>query len=135
MAKQKSVGVLLYRYNPELEVFIVHPSGKGNVNAAWSIHKGKMEKNETEEQTALRELFEETGIFGLTDLVSLDDIVYSSKSKKVVKCFCAKCPSDIKINCNWEIDKAEFFTPLKAKTLLHKDQAIFIDRLIRHLDS
>ncbi|MBI4182333.1 MAG: NUDIX domain-containing protein [Candidatus Aenigmarchaeota archaeon] len=55
MAIEKSAGVLLYRM--PLQFLLLHyPAGH------WDFPKGKLEKGETEQQAALREVREETGI-------------------------------------------------------------------------
>jgi predicted NUDIX family NTP pyrophosphohydrolase len=57
-----SAGILLYRRNPQLEVFLVHPGGpfwaKKDV---WSIPKGEYEPEEEPLAAARREFLEETG--------------------------------------------------------------------------
>lgn len=55
---RKSCGVLVYRdVDSVREYLLVLQSG-----GSWSIPKGHMEPGETETETALRELFEETGL-------------------------------------------------------------------------
>jgi predicted NUDIX family NTP pyrophosphohydrolase len=59
----ESAGTLLYRRNDgQLEVLIVHPSGRYNRGAPWSIPKGKTEPGEDPETAARRETQEETGV-------------------------------------------------------------------------
>jgi bis(5'-nucleosidyl)-tetraphosphatase len=55
---EKSCGVLLFRESNGERLFLLlhYPNGH------WDFPKGHVEKDETEEQTALRELEEETGI-------------------------------------------------------------------------
>lgn len=56
---EKSCGVILYRNClKEIEFLLV----KSKENGHWGFPKGHMEKYETEEQTAIREVFEETGL-------------------------------------------------------------------------
>lgn len=56
---RKSCGVLPFRRrNGEIEILICHEV----YSKRWSLPKGHMEAFETEEQTALREFFEETGL-------------------------------------------------------------------------
>ena len=56
---RKSCGVLPYRKsNGKREYLIVYEQ----FSQCWSLPKGHMEAGETETQTALRELFEETGL-------------------------------------------------------------------------
>jgi len=56
---QKSCGVIPYRLRDGQQEFLVVFE---QFSKAWSLPKGHMEPSETEEQTALRELQEETGL-------------------------------------------------------------------------
>lgn len=55
---QKSCGVIPYRRNGTKKEYLILLQ----TNNCWSFPKGHMEAGETEEQTALRELLEETGL-------------------------------------------------------------------------
>ena len=55
---RKSCGVIPYRWHGEKKEYLVLLQ----TNHCWSFPKGHMEKGETEQQTALRELYEETGL-------------------------------------------------------------------------
>ena len=60
MKREKSCGALVYRVTPNGQkelLFIKHRHG-----THWSFPKGHMEEGETEVQTALREVKEETGL-------------------------------------------------------------------------
>jgi len=59
MAQEKSCGTLVFRKekNGTVKFLILHYN-----EGHWEFPKGHVEKNEKEEQTALRELKEETGI-------------------------------------------------------------------------
>ena len=70
MLEEKSAGVVIFRMddddnknNEKKFLLLKYPSGH------WDFVKGKMEKNETEHQTATRETAEETAI---TDLQFVD---------------------------------------------------------------
>lgn len=75
MRKEKACGAVVYRWNmDELEVLVIYQK-KG----FWAIPKGHVEGEETEIETAYREIFEETGV-----KVKIDDgfryvITYSPK--------------------------------------------------------
>lgn len=60
MIREKSVGVIVFRYNPrDREIQYLTLYHRGNY---WNFPKGKVEPGESEAQTAKRELMEETGI-------------------------------------------------------------------------
>ncbi len=130
--KEKSSGILLFKRSP-LQVFIAKPSG--NPVSGWSVPKGKIEKGETLEEAARREFFEEIGIKFEEKLDFLGEVVYSSKAKKKVSCFFAEVKDLAKPNFNWEVSEAGFYSPEKAKELLHKDQSKFIDMLLERVKS
>ena len=59
MAYEKSCGAIVFRkYHGNTELLLIKHSAGGN----WSFPKGHMELGETEQQTALREVKEETHI-------------------------------------------------------------------------
>ncbi|CAM2921974.1 NUDIX domain-containing protein [Hathewaya histolytica] len=56
---EKSCGAVVYSsINGDLEFLIV----KHRLSTHWGFPKGHVEKDETEEETALREIYEETGL-------------------------------------------------------------------------
>ena len=127
---KQSAGTLLYREGPVgLEVLIVHPSGNYNRKKPWSIPKGEPDAGETDlEATARRETLEETGVVAGA-LVPLGSIQYT-KSKKTIHAFAGPAPDDAAPHCaSWEIDQARFVPIEEARTLLHPDQAVFLERL------
>lgn len=124
---KESAGTLLYRQNAELEVLLVHPSGNYNAKAPWSIPKGLPEDGEALETAARRETQEETGVVP-GQLDSIGSIEYK-KSRKRVHCWIGTAQEAKPICNSWEVDRAEFLSLEKAKTLIHPDQAIFIERL------
>ena len=57
MKQEKSCGALLFRIKEEPQVLMIR-----QVQGHWCFPKGHVEKDETEEETALREIREETGL-------------------------------------------------------------------------
>ena len=101
MIKETSAGIILYRKENTKKLFLLlhYPSGH------WDFVKGKMEKNETTYETAIRETKEETGI---TDIVFVENfeewIEYNFKyqgelvQKKVVFFLAETKTKEIKIS-------------------------------------
>lgn len=56
-----SAGGVIFRESPEIEVAITERSGSAGV---WVLPKGTVEKGESVEETAVREVAEETGLRG-----------------------------------------------------------------------
>ncbi len=130
-----SAGLLLYRRGSNgVEVLLVHASGNLNRRAPWGIPKGIPNPGESLVDAARRETLEEVGIVA-EQLTPLGDVVYQSHSKRV-HCFCSEVPNDVVPRCaSWEIDAAEFMSIDEARKRMHKDQALFIDRLEAVLDA
>ena len=81
MRTEKSCGAVVFRNkNDNIQVLLIRHLTGGH----WAFPKGHVEKGETEEQTALREILEETGL-----AVELDNryrqVVSYSPKKDVVK--------------------------------------------------
>jgi len=58
MPKEKSAGAIIYRMENGVPQYLLLHYGSGH----WEFPKGHIEKGETEEETLMRETFEETGI-------------------------------------------------------------------------
>lgn len=82
---RKSCGVIPYRQNGEDKEFLILLQ----TNSCWSFPKGHMEAGETEAETALRELFEETGLTAVLDTSKAATIEYpiSPMAKKQIVFF------------------------------------------------
>ena len=130
---KQSAGTLLYRGNlDDLQVLLVHPSGAYNRRAPWSIPKGEPGEETDLEETARRETQEETGVKA-GPLVALGHADYR-KSRKRILCFAGPAPQDAAPTCaSWEVDQARFVSLEEARTLLHPDQCVFLDRLVEYL--
>jgi tRNA nucleotidyltransferase (CCA-adding enzyme) len=57
MMREKSCGAIVWRRKKELEFLLVQQKSK-----RWGFPKGHVERNESERETALREVKEETGL-------------------------------------------------------------------------
>ncbi len=134
MIEETSAGVVLFRKEKEKILFLLlhYPSGH------WDFVKGKMEKDESPHETAIRETKEETGV---DDVEFLDDfeewIQYNFQfqgelvNKKVVFFLGETKTKDIKIshehqNFTWvdyttAMEKTTFDN---AKTILSKSYAL-----------
>jgi predicted NUDIX family NTP pyrophosphohydrolase len=131
---KQSAGTLLYRHGPDgLQVLLVHPSGNYNRRAPWSIPKGEPGEDESDlEATARRETLEETGVLA-GSLVSLGHADYR-RSRKRIHCFAGPAPDEGDPQpVSWEVDQARFLSLTEARTRLHPDQCVFLDRLVAHL--
>ncbi|MGV8085851.1 MAG: bis(5'-nucleosyl)-tetraphosphatase [Candidatus Bilamarchaeum sp.] len=82
---EKSCGIVLFSYNHLSERrFLVLRYQEGH----WDFPKGHVEPNESEQETALRELFEETGIKEIDFIGNFRERVEYSfimKGKKITK--------------------------------------------------
>jgi len=82
--KIKSCGIILFIKQNNQTKFLLIRQNVGH----WSFPKGKMEKDETELETALRELREETGITEckiLNDLELVDNYTFKQGDQEHVK--------------------------------------------------
>jgi predicted NUDIX family NTP pyrophosphohydrolase len=136
-----SAGILMYRLNYELEVFLVHPGGPFFAKkdaGCWSIPKGEFEENEQPRDAAIREFKEETGINeNLKDLIDLGQVTQKSGKKVFAWAFKFNFTGTIKSNFVIhpkigtfpEVDKGEYFTVENAKQKINPAQFDFIERL------
>lgn len=118
MEKEKSCGAIVYNQNNEVLV-VKHNAGH------WDFPKGHMEANETEQQTAIREVKEETNI----DIELYDNcrykIHYSPKEnvEKTVVFFLAKNLSNDTHKQDAEIANIGWFKYDEAMEVLTFDEA------------
>lgn len=137
---ETSAGILLYRRQPRLEVFLGHMGGpfwRGKDASAWSIPKGTF-TDEMPLAAALREFAEEVGR-PAPDVEYRDLGTFRYASGKVVHVFAGESdfdPSDIRSNLfeiEWpprsgrrrsfpELDAAGWFPPDEAFDRLVKGQ-------------
>jgi len=139
MIEETSAGIILYRKENSEKLFLLlhYPSGH------WDFVKGKMEKGETIQQTAIRETKEETGITDITFVENFEEwIGYNFKhkgeliQKKVVFFLAETKTKNIKIShehrgytwmdYNASMEKTTFDN---AKTVLTKAQRLLSNTL------
>ena len=81
MKKEKSCGALVFYLKDNREqILLIKHSNSGH----WSFPKGHVEAGETEVETAVREIFEETGVNANIDTRFREVVTYSPK-KDVLK--------------------------------------------------
>lgn len=86
---EKSCGAIVYRkFHGNTEILLIKHVNSGH----WSFPKGHMEEGETEPDTALREIKEETGIDVILDTSFRETVSYYPKkdTQKTVVYFIAK---------------------------------------------
>lgn len=89
MKFEKSCGAIVFRkFHGNTELLLVKHVGGGH----WSFPKGHVETNETEVETAIREIMEETGLDVIIDTSFRKTVTYSPKkdTQKEVVYFIAK---------------------------------------------
>lgn len=89
MLHEKSCGAIVYRkYHGNTEILLIKHVNSGH----WSFPKGHVEEGETEFETAVREIKEETDIDVIIDPSFRETVTYSPKKDtlKVVVYFLAK---------------------------------------------
>lgn len=116
---RKSCGVLPCRkVNGYEEYLIVFES----FSQCWSLPKGHMERGETEVQTALRELYEETGLTAVVDTEKIATIEYplSPVSRKQVVFFRGEVTGEV-ITREGEIERFKWVRAEELKDYLFPD--------------
>lgn len=120
MQYEKSCGAIVYRkHHGNIELLLIKNANGGH----WSFPKGHVEKGETEEQTAVREIMEETGIEVEVDTSFREVITYAPKKDitKDVIYFLAKAITYDYTPQQEEIAKIKWVEINNAHTLLSYD--------------
>lgn len=125
MNYEKSCGAIVYRkYHGNTEILLIKSIKSGH----WSFPKGHMEEGETEEETANREIKEETGLDVLLDTGFRETVTYSPKrnTKKTVVYFVGMATSHELVPQKDEIAEIKWLEIGQAPNVLSYDN----DRLI-----
>lgn len=120
MQYEKSCGAIVYRkFHGNIEILLIKNQNGGH----WSFPKGHVEAGETEEQTALREIKEETGIDVILDTSFRKVNTYAPKKEitKDVVYFLAKATSYDYTPQEEEIARVKWVEINHAGTILSYD--------------
>lgn len=118
MVKEKSCGAVIYRINNNTIEYLIIRHKKGHC----SFPKGHVEKGETEKETAIREIKEETNIDVIVDTGFRMISTYSPKPKvmKDVILFVAEAISNNPIPQEEEVESIGYYEYEEAmNTLIH----------------
>jgi predicted NUDIX family NTP pyrophosphohydrolase len=150
-SSKASAGLLLYRRQPGLQLFLAHPGGpfwRERDAGAWTIPKGVPEPDEELLAAACREFEEETGVTPRGPFIALGAV--RQKAGKLVHAWAWEGDADpATVSSNtmktewprgsgrWftfpEVDRCAWFTPHEAREKINPAQAELIDRLEAHL--
>ncbi len=92
MVHEKSCGAIVYRkHHGNIEILLIKHVNSGH----WSFPKGHVEENETEVETARREIKEETGLDVIIDPTFRETVTYYPRkdAHKIVVYFIARAKS------------------------------------------
>ena len=120
MTMEKSCGALVFRrFHGNTELLLIKHANGGH----WSFPKGHVEPGETEEETALREIKEETGIDVIIDPSFREVISYSPKkdTQKDVIYFIARAQNYDYTPQEEEISQIKWGEINRAHTILTYD--------------
>ena len=116
---EKSCGVLPYRViNGQQEFLLVFET----CSQCWSLPKGHIEAGETDEQAALRELYEETGLTAQLDTTRVASVEYpiSSFARKQVAFYLGEVDGTPRVR-EGEIETYKWVTAEELKEYLFPD--------------
>jgi predicted NUDIX family NTP pyrophosphohydrolase len=137
----------MYRMNPELEVFLIHPGGPYFANkdkGHWGLPKGEYDPAEEPLEAALREFQEETGFTPNPPFLPLGEIRQRNRKLVTAWAFAGNYDSaDLVSNTceiDWpprtgrkltipEVDMGRWFSLGEARDYMRPDQHELLSRL------
>ncbi|HBI85791.1 MAG TPA: DNA mismatch repair protein MutT [Ruminococcus sp.] len=117
MLHEKSCGAIVYRrFHGNIEILLIKHVNSGH----WSFPKGHVEGDETELETARREIKEETGLDVILDQTFRETVSYSPKrdTQKVVVYFLALARNYDYVPQEEEIAEIRWVDIVRANRLL-----------------
>ena len=117
MLHEKSCGAIVYRrFHGNIEILLIKHINSGH----WSFPKGHVEGDETELETARREIKEETGLDVILDQTFRETVSYSPKrdTQKVVVYFLALARNYDYVPQEEEIAEIRWVDILRATRML-----------------
>lgn len=117
MLHEKSCGAIVYRrYHGNIEILLIKHVNSGH----WSFPKGHVEGDETELETARREIREETGLEVILDQTFRETVSYSPKrdTQKTVVYFLALARNAHVVPQEEEIAEIKWVDILRAQNML-----------------
>lgn len=127
-----SCGAVVYRFDPAAQILLIKQSKN---DKSWGIPKGHMEPGESQEQTALREVKEETGISILLKKKLPNVLLKKKHFKKIVVTYLATQTCDAQPNAknkNSEVFEARWFN-IDSLPEIHYYQQPVIEEVLRIL--
>lgn len=128
----RAAGGLVWRLSAtgEPEYLIVHRPKYDD----WTIPKGKADPGESDEQTAKREVREETGLeCELEAEIGASEYLYQAGRRKIVR-FWLMRPSSGELSANAEVDRFLWLTGGEARSqLTRQSDRLVLDSAIDHL--
>ena len=120
MVYEKSCGAIVFRkFHGNVELLLIKHANGGH----WSFPKGHVEQGESEVETAMREIKEETGIDVIVDPTFREVVSYSPKREimKDVIYFIAKAKTHDYVPQEEEISEIKWVELGRVHTLLTSD--------------
>jgi len=138
--KEYSYGVIpIHKDDSGNEVLVVHQHSSTG-GTFWTLPKGRQESGETNTETALRELKEETGL-EVTELIDKSySVSYTFELQgevidKVTTYFPGFIADKTVIKDDVEIIEAKWLSPDEARAILtYDDYKILLDKALKDLD-